>query len=63
MDGANNGHANQPLSLKQIREQKRLVRAQLELHQLKAAERALRSAKVVEAAWGAWWLNDYGSSD
>jgi hypothetical protein len=59
MDASSNGHSDNHLALKQIREQKRLIRAQLELHQLKAAERALRSAKIVEAAWGDWWLNDY----
>ena len=50
MDANANGHADKPLSLKEIREQKRLIRAKLELHQLKNAERVLEAS----ANWDYW---------
>ncbi|HLN30503.1 MAG TPA: hypothetical protein VK395_22355, partial [Gemmataceae bacterium] len=54
MDANPNGHADKPLSLKEIREQKRLIRAKLELHQLKNAERVLEAS----ANWD-YWLSSY----
>ena len=54
MDVNSNGHVDKPLSLKEIREQKRLIRAKLELHQLKNAERVLEAS----ANWD-YWLSSY----
>jgi len=54
MDANSNGSADKPLSLREIREQKRLIRAKLELHQLKNAERVLEAS----ANWD-YWLSSY----
>ncbi|HLN30408.1 MAG TPA: phage portal protein [Gemmataceae bacterium] len=54
MDANANGREDKLLSLKEIREQKRLIRAKLELHQLKNAERVLEAS----ANWD-YWLSSY----
>jgi hypothetical protein len=54
MDANNNSSSDQPLTLKEIREQKRLIKAQLELHQLQRARRVLEASTNAD-----YWLSSY----
>jgi hypothetical protein len=54
MDTNPNNNSDRPLTLKEIREQKRLIKAQLELHQLQRARRVLEASTNAD-----YWLSSY----
>jgi hypothetical protein len=54
MDANDRGSSEKPLTLQEIREQKRLIKAQLELHQLQRARRVLEASTNAD-----YWLSSY----
>src|SRR6266404_1647109 len=54
MEVNTNDPSDKPLTLKEIREQKRLIKAQLELHQLQQARRVLEASTNAD-----YWLSSY----